>query len=126
MNLNGIVAPIVAAVTPQSLCTLQMSTGVSGYSSSGIPTPTYKTFTNVLCSIQSLTFQDLQKLDGLNIQGIKRKIYINGKYEAINRPAGKGGDLITFPDGTLWLNAQVIEYWPDWVSIAAVLQLSNS
>jgi len=72
--------------------------------------------------IQSLTYSDLMKMDGLNIQGQRRALYLNGRFDGVVRPALKGGDLVTFPDGTKWLVAMVLEYWPDWCKIAVTLQ----
>ena len=90
--------------------------------------PTYTTATNVPVQVQSLTGSDLRMLDGLNIQGTMRKIYLNGNIEGVDRQAIKGGDLVVmpnlpnFPGPTTWLVTQVIEHWSDWSSVAIVLQ----
>jgi hypothetical protein len=34
----------------------------------------------------------------------------------------KGGDLLTMPDGSVWLVAMVLEHWADWTSVAITLQ----
>jgi hypothetical protein len=42
--------------------------------------------------------------------------------------AQKGGDLITLPDGTLWLTVQVLEDFSvtsGWVKVAATLQMPS-
>ena len=76
----------------------------------------------VPAQIQALTFRDLQQIDGLNLQGDRRGIYFYGEIDGLVRPDNKGGDLITFPDGTIWLVAIVLEQWPDWCKVAATLQ----
>lgn len=76
----------------------------------------------VPAQIQSLTFRDLQQIDGLNLQGNRNGIYFYGAIDGIVRPDNKGGDLITFPDGTVWLVAMVLEDWPDWCKVAATRQ----
>jgi hypothetical protein len=43
----------------------------------------------------------------------------------VSRPDGKGGDLITLPDGTVWLTAMVLENWgfmDGWTKLAIVKQ----
>ena len=61
--------------------------------------------------IQSLTYDDLQHIDGLNIQGIRRAMYLTGNIEAIRRLKAEGDDQITMADGTVYKTALVIERW---------------
>jgi hypothetical protein len=72
--------------------------------------------------VQALTFRDIAQLEGLNLQGTRRAIYLDGAIEGLVRPQNKGGDLITLPDGTVWLVAMVLEHWLDWCKVAATLQ----
>lgn len=76
----------------------------------------------LLGQIQAMTFRDLQQLEGLNLNGTRRGIYFNGRIAATMRWSAKGGDLLTFPDGSVWLTAMVLEQWPDWCKIAATQQ----
>lgn len=78
--------------------------------------------------VQSLTWKDLQQLDGINMNGERRAIYLNGVYDAVVRSLRKGGDLITRQDGSVWLVAHVLEYWDHatWVKLAVVLQNQSS
>lgn len=71
---------------------------------------------------QALSFRDLTQLDGLNIQGVRRAVYVNGRFDGIIRADSKGGDLIESFEGRTWLTALVLEYWPDWVKLAITLQ----
>lgn len=76
--------------------------------------------------VQPLTWRDIQQIDGLNLEGTRRKIYLFGAVDGLVRPKRKGGDLITIATGGvndgIWLVAQVLEQYPDWVSAAITLQ----
>jgi hypothetical protein len=121
MNLHAIVSGAVGAINPQVFCTLRMSAGYA-VGPDGTQTPAYTIVPNVPAQIQALTFTDLMKLGGLNIEGTRRAIYLSGNIEGVDRAALKGGDLFTFPDGTVWLVVQVLEHWPDWTKCAVTLQ----
>lgn len=130
MNLHALVAGAVGAVNPPTLCALQTSAGYNEQSD-GTQTPNYASPVMVFVDVQALTYTDLMKLGGMNQQGTRRKAYLSGNYEGADRNAIKGGDLLTmpnlpgFPGPTTWLVAQVLEWWPDWVSLAITLQLSQ-
>lgn len=194
MNLNGIVSPVVAAVSPLLPISIRISTG-SDTAVTGKRTPSYATpgaltasiagdvltatavsqgtlqvgqtladltatllpgttITGLLTGtggpgtysvapsqtvaseamttshvvpgkVQPLTMRDLTQIEGLNLGGVKWKLYLNGKLDGIVRPERKGGDLITIPSGPhagIWLVAQVLEQYPDWCSAAITLQ----
>lgn len=75
--------------------------------------------------IQPLTKSDLMQLEGLNLNGDKKKIYMNGSIDGVIRIDIKGGDLVTTPNGQVWLVVQNLEGFSDtagWVSAAMVLQ----
>lgn len=133
MNLHGIAAGYVSAVNPMVPCSVQFSTG-STTDANYVPQPGYAAPVTIMGQVQSLTFSDLHQLDGLNLQGTKRAIYFLGDVEAIVRFSGKGGDLITTPDGSVWLTTLVLESWlheaanpnePGWVKIAVTLQAAT-
>ena len=71
--------------------------------------------------IQALDNDDLKHLDGLNIQGTLRAIYLRGSLAGVVRPNSKGGDLVTF-SGQVWLVVKVIESWPNWTKACIVYQ----
>ena len=128
MNLHGLVVGVINAVNPNVIASVQRSTGYTT-GDDGKRTPTYTTF-SVSVQPQALTFTDITQLEGLNIQGIRRKIYLNtatGDVEGLVRAQQRGGDVLTFPAGTfpegnVWLAAHVLEHWPDWEAIALTLQ----
>ena len=121
MNLHGIVSAAIGAVNPPQQVMVQISTG-SATSPDGNRTPTYLDAMPFAGQVQPLQYSDLMQLDGLNIQGQKRKIYITGKVDGLVRSGKQGGDLITTADGQVWLVALVLEYWADWCCVAVVLQ----
>lgn len=124
MNLHGLVTPAIGSVNPFIAGTVKVSTG-STTGASGKRTPTYETFENVQMQVQALTFKDLQMLDGLNLNGTRRAIYMNGRADGVVRSLMKGGDLIEIATGVnagTWLIAQMLEQWPDWCKAAVTLQ----
>lgn len=75
--------------------------------------------------VQPMTWRDLQQTEGLNLSGTRRKIYLYGSVDSVNRVTRGGGDLIEIASGVnagVWLVAQVLEQFPDWVSAACTLQ----
>ena len=127
MNLHGIAAPLIGVVNPFIPVTIKVSTGYTT-DDDGTRVPSYTFLFDIPAQIQALSFGDLRQLDGLELNGEKRKIYLNGQFDSVNRPRATGGDLITFPDGvvwpygTKWLVVQSLEQWPDWCSLAVTLQ----
>lgn len=83
-----------------------------------------------MAQVQALSWKDLQQLDGLNMNGERRAIYLEGEFDGVVRPSMKGGDLITLTTGAnagVWLVAQVLEQWSDgdtkaWCKCACTLQ----
>lgn len=96
MDLQGIASGIITAVNPMAVGTLRISTGYST-AANGSRTPTYRDVPGVELQVQSLTFRDLTQIDGLNLNGTRKGIYIRGRVEGIVRPENRGGDLIIMP-----------------------------
>jgi hypothetical protein len=126
MNLHAIVSGAIGTVNPHVPAVLQISTGWSvAAGSGGDRVPTYAAPVAVTAQVQALTFKDLQQIDGMNLQGTRRAIYLYGKVQGVNRVGNKGGDLITIAAGDAagtWLVAEVLEQWPDWVKVACTQQ----
>ncbi|WP_347558572.1 hypothetical protein [Robbsia sp. KACC 23696] len=127
MNLNAIAGPAVSAVNPWVWATAQRS---SGYTTNpdGERVPEYCRLGSLQVQLQPLTFQDLQQLNGLNIQGERKAMYINGDYQAVMRADQRGGDLFSLPDGTQWLVAQELEDWhgtAGWVKVCVTRQMPS-
>ncbi len=93
------------------------------------PAEPMMTSLTVTAQVQALSWRDLQMIDGLTLQGERRAIYLFGAVDGVSRPTNQGGDLITFPDGSIWLVALVLESWLNdagapvgWVKCACTLQ----
>jgi hypothetical protein len=126
MNLHNIVAPCIAVINPMLTASIQVSTGYTT-GSDGLTTPAYAPAVNVQVQMQSLTYNDLYQLDGMDINGEKHAMYINGNWEGVVRPDGKGGDIITMPNGDVYLVAQILENWADtdgWTKVAVTRQMN--
>lgn len=122
MNLHGIAAPAIGMVNPFLPITYRASTG-STTLEDGTRVPSYAAPVTVSAQVQALTYSDLLKLGGMNIQGVRSKLYVSGSMNGIVRGAAKGGDLVTMANGSTWLVAIVLEDWPDWTSLAITLQV---
>ncbi len=124
MNLHQIASQYTSAVNPWITATIQVSTGFTT-DENFIRVPSYAAPVTAQVQMQSLTYQDLQQIDGLNIQGERRAMYLNGAWNGLVREDQKGGDLITLPNGTVWLVAMVLEDWSDlnnWVKLCVTRQ----
>jgi ABC-type oligopeptide transport system substrate-binding subunit len=121
MNLNAIVAGTIGAINPQVTLAIAVSTGFT-QSADGTQIPTYASAISVPGQVQPLTTGDIAHLNSLNIQGAQRRIYINGIVNGLVRASNKGGDLITTPDGNVWLVLAILEAWGVWTAAAVVLQ----
>jgi hypothetical protein len=126
VNWRALANSATSAVNPNVGAKLLISTGYTT-NAKFQQVPTYDN-QSVSAQVQPLSSGDLKLLDGLNIQGAQKAIYLNGAALAISRVKKLGGDLIVFPDGTLpegntWLTLASLEQWGGtWCKVAAVLQ----
>lgn len=123
MNLHSIVRSAISSVNPDISVQVTFSTGYTT-TPAGKRAPSYSSPVAMTAQVQALTSTDLRKLDGLNIQGSMRTIYLSGSLTGVSRLQQKGGDLVTLPDGTIYLTTMVIEQWPDWVKVAVTQQVA--
>lgn len=74
--------------------------------------------------IQPVGWRDIQMMEGLNLQGTRKKIWLYGRFDGLIRPNNKGGDIITAQNGDIYLVAMVAEQWDNnvWCSVFATLQ----
>lgn len=124
-------ADLTTALLPNTIITGQL-TGTPGgagtYSVNQSQTVGAEAMTTsllLLGQVQPITWRDLQQNEGINLSGVRWKIYLRGQVDGIIRPERKGGDLITIASGRhqgVWLVAQVLEQFPDWVCAAITLQ----
>jgi hypothetical protein len=121
MNLHGIVAPYISAVNPLETVLLLRSAGYTT-NASGKRIAQFQPAVAVITDLQALSKDDLHQLEGLNIQGYRRALYINGASYGVVRPDQLGGDLVVRSYGTTWLNVQVLEPWNDWMKFVVTRQ----
>ena len=127
MDLRGLANGVTTTVNPNQTVTVLRSTGfTTGAGAKQVPS--YATPVSGPAQIQALDADDIKQLDGLNIQGTIRAIYLRGTLAGVVRPNQTGGDLVTIAApapvalrGT-WLVVKVLESWPDWTKAAIVLQ----
>jgi len=125
VNLHQRVSGIISRVNQMLTVTVRHATGMT-QNPDFTRVPTYST-TTMLGQVQALTSAELAQVDGLNIQGEKLAIYVNGNLEGVSRPDGAGGDLVTLPDGSVWLVTIMLENWnrmDGWTKAAIVRQQS--
>jgi hypothetical protein len=119
MNLHQIVSGVIGRVNPFREVSITQSTGYTTLQD-GTRVPTTVTLTG-LAQIQDLSTDDLRLVEGLNLQGIHKVIYINGNWAGAVRASATGGDVFTF-DGIDWLVTMVPEEWPDWTKVVVTMQ----
>lgn len=120
MNLHAIVSPAIGAVNPLISATILQSDGFTN-NSDGSRTPAYKPPVAMYIQVQALTSGELQRLDGLNLQGVMKAVYLSGRWHGAVRVGQQGGDLLKF-QGQTWLAVQVLEGWRSWSRLAVALQ----
>lgn len=124
MNLHSIVGPIVAAINPWVTASIQPSQGYTT-NGDGSRIPAYGAPISVQVQMQPLQYRDLVQIDGLNIGGKRRAMYANGEWDAVVRSQQEGGDLVTLPDGSVWLLVFQFEDWNStagWTKFCVTLQ----
>lgn len=83
------------------------------------------TLFTILAQVQALSTRDLRQIEGLNLQGTLRALYVSGDITGAVRATLKGGDLCTLPDGSVWLVTLVPEPWnltAGWTKCLITLQ----
>lgn len=114
MDLHGIASGYIQAINPFTSVTIRHSTGYT-VDTDGTQIPT---FTDVPASvqIQGLHEETLKHLSDLNIQGVLRRLYIEGPLAGVIRADAHGGDLVVWGTRT-WKVVHPLEAWPDWTSV---------
>jgi len=125
MKLRSIVNGAIQGINRDQTVTWVSNQGYTT-APDGTRTPN-RTSQTVQANVQALSGTDLRHVDGLNLQGVMRSVYLYGDVEGIVRADGKGGDMLQFPEvpgGTTrnWLVNQVMEVWPTWCRVIVTLQ----
>lgn len=104
------------------------SGGIGTYRVSNSQNLTERPFTTQLVvpgQVQPIAWRDIQMMEGLNLQGTRKKIWLYRRFDGLIRPTNKGGDLITdLTNNDIYLVAQVDDQWDPnvWCSVFATLQ----
>lgn len=128
MDLRGIANSVSNAVNPNMIVSVTRSTGYTV--GAGLKqVPTYAAPVTGPAQLQALDSSELRQLDGLNLQGVIRGIYLRGVLAGVIRPDSTGGDLVIIAApapvqyiGT-WLVVKVLETWPLWTKAVIVRQM---
>lgn len=120
MDLRGYANAATSAVNPNIMVTVERSNGYT-MDGGGRQVPAYASAVVGPANVQALDGDDLKHLDGINVQGTIRAIYLRGSLAGVVRPNSKGGDKITI-GSEVWLVVKVIESWPTWTKAAIVYQ----
>lgn len=123
MNLHKIANSAIRRVNPNISAILRKYTGET-IGPGRKPVPSYLPDQNVTIQLQPISRGDMQHVDGLNIQGLAKVIYVNGNYFSVQREMEQGGDIFVI-NGEQWLVVEPVELWPNWCRLIAVLQVST-
>lgn len=120
MDLRGIANSVASTVNANKTVTVLRSTGYT-IGAGRKQVPSYAAPVSGPGQIQALDANDIKQVEGLNIQGTLRAIYLRGSLAGVIRPDGTGGDIVQI-DGQDWLVVKVLEGWPTWTKAAICLQ----
>lgn len=121
MDLRTISNQVSSVINANIPVTIRKSTGYTIDTNSRKQIPAYAADVTGYGQLQALDGDDLKQLDGLNIQGTVKALYLRGVLAGVVRPDSKGGDIILIA-GRTWLTVKVLEGWSDWTKIAIRLQ----
>lgn len=125
MNLHNLVRGAVGRVNPDIVVGLRRSVGYTK-DANFKQVPQYEDLSGP-AQVQAMSAGQLRHAAEMNIQGVMRRVYLNGNWMGVVRSDEKGGDLLTFPQvpgGAVqtWKVFAVFETFPDWCCVGVVLQ----
>lgn len=123
MNLHKIANSAIRRVNPNISAILKKYAGET-IGPGRKPLPSYLPDQNVTIQLQPISRGDMQHVDGLNIQGLAKVIYVNGNYFSVQREMEQGGDIFVI-GSEQWLVVEPVELWSNWCRLIAVLQVST-
>ena len=129
MDLRTIANQVSNTVNGNIIVTLQTSNGFT-FGAGQRQVPAYNSPIIGPAQVQALDGSDLKQIEGLNISGSIRALYMKGSLAGVVRPDSKGGDLVTInsqpgiPPALVgqWLIVKVLESWPLWTKVVIVKQ----
>lgn len=123
MNLHRIASSIVRRVNPFVEATVLISAGFE-VGAGRRQVAKYLPAQTLSVQLQPLAGNELRHVDGLNLQGLCKSIYVKGHFYGTNRQKVKGGDLFILGEET-WLVIEPLELWPDWCRLLVQLQVTS-
>ena len=129
MDIFGMANSAIQIVNENIPATWRRSNGYL-IDNAGIQIPQYID-TDIEVQSQAISGDMLAFTEGLNIQGVMRSVYMYGNVQGVVRSDERGGDLLLFPQTPgnpvqTWKVVSVVETWPDWAHVIAVLQTDES
>lgn len=128
MNLRSIANAAIQGINPNIPVTVRMP---NGYTVDPATRRQIPAFTEQAGSgqVQALDGDDLRQIDGLNIQGTIRAMYLYGSIAGVIRPDQQPNAVVRFTsnEGGItkardWGVFKVLETWPNWCKVAVVYQ----
>lgn len=122
INVRAMANAATQTVNPNETVTVLRSLGwLPG--PGGKQKPSYDAPVTGPAQIQALDSDALKQLEGMNIQGSIRAIYLRGVMAGVIQPKNEGGDIVKRNNETEeWLVVKVLETWPTWTKAVIVLQ----
>lgn len=123
-NMHGAVRGAIQQINQDVEGTIYVSTGNTNVR--GILTPTYSQ-ADAWLQVQAQEHTPITHERNLNYTNAFLTIYAYGNFSDLERPSGKGGDVVTF-NGNWYYISQVFEWWAsgdqDWCSFEVTRQLN--
>ena len=86
--------------------------------------PLYDAAVDYYAQLQYAEQSELEHIDGLNIQGLYKKLLVGSTISGSVRPRIAGGDLVVI-NNEKWLVVTIEEAWVGWSKAIIVLQNDN-
>jgi len=128
MNLRAIANGAIQAINPNIPVTVLQPNGYTVDPATRRQVPAF-TETPGFGQVQALDGDDLRQINGLNIQGTIRAVYLYGSVAGVIRPDQQPNAVLRFTSdegGVIrprdWGVFKVLETWPTWCKVAVVYQ----
>ena len=132
MNLSYIATTAIQSINPNIPVIVRMPHGYAIDPATLRQVPSFHN-TAGTGQVQALDNDDLRQIDGLNIQGTIRALYLYGSVAALIRPDALPNAMIRFTsnEGGVtrqrdWGVFKVLEQWEGWCKVAVVYQPEGS
>lgn len=128
INVRGIANAAIQVVNPNIPVIVRLPNGYTVDATTLRQIPAYIT-QEAQGQLQALDGDDLGQINGLNIQGTIRAMYLYGSIAGVIRPDGSPQSHVIFTSNEAgvvkereWGVFKVLETWPDWCKVAIVYQ----